>query len=118
MQRMIAAAAVALLVGGVGGYVLHGQGRITVLGSGIISCGKWLEYRREKSSAAINSVSWVNGYLTGLQDDSAGNYGLTDNQAGDLEGRSAWLDQYCQGHPIDDLKQASYQLYNALGAKR
>ena len=118
MQRMIAAAAVALLVGGVGGYVLHGQGILRTLGAGTISCGKWLEERREMSLIAAAAESWVNGYLTGIQDDSAGNYGLTDNQAGDLEGRSAWLDQYCQGHPIDGLKKASYQLYEALRAKR
>ena len=116
MRRMIAAAAVALLVGGVGGFVLHGQGDMTNLGAGTISCGKWLENRREKPTLASSSDSWVNGYLTGLQDGAR--VGLTDNQAGDLEGRSAWIDQYCQGHPIDGLKKASYQLYEALRAKR
>ena len=115
MRRMIAAAAVALLVGGVGGFVLHGQGdKIWVLGEGSFSCGKWLEERRAKSILEITSKAWVNGYLTGRQD--AG-LGLTAAQVGDFDGRSAWIDQYCQSHPIDDLKTASARLYRALVAK-
>ena len=115
MRRMIAAAAVALLVGCVGGFVLHGQGLITVLGPGTSSCGKWLENRREKPTLASSSDSWVNGYLTGRQE--AG-LDLTESQLGDLAGRSAWIDQYCQGHPIDDLTDASRALFRALMAKR
>ena len=111
MRRMIAAAVVALLVGCVGGFVLHGQGDMQILGAGNISCGKWLEYRPG------NALSpWVNGYLTGFQDGAR--VGLTDNQAGDLEGRSAWIDQYCQSHPIDTLRKASSELFDALRAKR
>jgi hypothetical protein len=111
MRRMIAAAAVALLVGGVGGYVLHGQGGLRVLGSGTISCGKWVEYRPDNAEQEEN---WVNGYLTGRQEDGPG---LTANQTGDLAGRNAWIDQYCQGHPIDSLLEASRALLRALRAK-
>ena len=115
MRRMIAAAAVALLVGGVGGYVLHGQGRITVLGSGIISCGKWLE-RRPADDKAGPEGNWVNGYLTGRQD--VASMRLTDSQTGDFAGRNAWIDQYCQSHPIDELLEASRALFQALRAKQ
>ena len=120
MRRMIAAAVVALLVGGVGGFVLHGQNQIRTLGSGTISCGKWLaDHGPERSSGHWQlEEDWVNGYLTGLQDDGTGKSALTDNQAGDLAGRSAWIDQYCQSHPIDNLLDAAYQLFKALRAKR
>lgn len=111
MRRMIAAAAVALLVGCAGGYVLHGQAVFWVLGSGTISCGKWLEYRHGDAGP---EESWVNGYLTGRQD---GGLGLTKSQVGDVPGRSAWIDQYCQSHPIDDLTDASRALLRALRAK-
>ena len=114
MQRMIAAAAVALLVGGVGGFVLHGQGLITVLGSGTISCGNWLEHRR--ADQAGPEGNWTNGYLTGRLDGAR--MGLTDSQTGDFAGRNAWIDQYCQSHPIDYLLDASRALYYALRAKR
>jgi hypothetical protein len=111
---MIAAAAVALLVGGVGGYVLHGQGRITVLGSGTISCGNWLELRRADQAGPVGN--WTNGYLTGRQDGAS--MRLTDSQTGDFAGRNAWIDQYCQSHPIDELLEASRALFQALRAKQ
>ena len=117
MRRMIAAAVVALLVGGVGGYVLHGQGKLQILGSGSFSCGRWLEDRRGTFSDWGFAAEWTNGYLTGLQDGSAGIFALTSNQTGDLAGNSAWIDQYCQSHPIDNLKAASFELFKALRVK-
>ena len=103
-------------LGGLGGYVLHGQGTTWILGSGTQSCGGWLEYRKDKDgSPSMLLQDWVNGYLTGAQNASGRN--LTERQSGDLAGRSAFIDLYCQSHPLDSVTRASAALYLALLAR-
>ena len=98
------AAAIALVtvfaLGGVGGYVLHGQGAISVLGSGTVSCGTWLSDRKEDRDLAIINTAWVHGYLTGAQDFDEEGEPLSKTQVRDLPGREAWLDNYCRANPL------------------
>ena len=106
----------ALGLGGLGGYVLHGQGGIQNLGSGgTVSCGRWLEEREAASPTDyfINS-QWVNGYLTGLQEYGAG---LTEQQVSDVAARSVWLDNYCQANPLDNLLAAARGLWLELSSR-
>ena len=117
-MRYAAAAVVIVVVfglGGLGGYVLHGQDTLRNLGVGGDSCGTWLADRRQDDGAAswaeIIKNSWVNGYLTGLQEYGLG---LSQSQARDLEGRAAWIDNYCQSNPLSNLRVAAWALYTAL----
>ena len=99
-------------LGGVGGYVLHGQGTLINLGEGTGSCGDWLADRRSASRTPESyQTAWVDGYLTGVQD---GSEGLTQNQTRDSDGRSAWIDNYCQANPLDNLLRAAWALYVEL----
>ena len=104
----------ALGLGGLGGYVLHGQGAIQVLGSGNNSCGMWVEHREADGYGELIQSSWVNGYLTGRQD---GSFGLTDQQTSDAAARSVWLDNYCQANPLDDLLAAARGLWHELASR-
>ena len=99
-------------LGGLGGYVLHGQVDIQTMGSGGVSCGKWLaDGRLQDRSLSDMERAWVNGYLTGRQEEGRN---LTEIQAGDLEGRSAWVDNYCEANPLNDLILAARALYHEL----
>jgi hypothetical protein len=97
----------ALGLGGLGGYVLHGQGTMRVLGSGTSSCGTWLADRSDPFDS-----NWVNGYLTGYQDGGA--VSLTERQTSDVAARSGWIDNYCQANPLNDLTDAIKYLPRAF----
>ena len=113
-MRYAAAAAIIVAVfslGGFGGYVLHGQGKIRTLGSGNVSCGRWLADKGPKSILSNSQKDWINGYLTGAQDEGEP---LSESQSRDLEGRAAWIDTYCQSNPPSSLLVAARALYREL----
>ena len=108
----------ALGLGGLGGYVLHGQGGIQVLGAGNSSCGTWLDNREADDDDPWETIidsQWVNGYLTGRQDGEAS--GLTEQQTSDAAARNIWLDNYCQANPLDDLTDAARGLWHELASR-
>jgi hypothetical protein len=86
------------------------------LGPGNMSCGTWAEYRRDGGMPAIAVQDWVAGYLTAYNEWVApdGNIsGGTDN-----DGLAAWIDNYCQLHPLDNVAQAASALVAALKARK
>ena len=114
-MRYAAAATIIVTVfalGGLGGYVLHGQDQIRAFGAGFNSCGTWLTYRRadDPTDSFIQS-QWVNGYLTGAQDQ--GEESLNESDV-DVEGRNGWIDNYCEANPLDNLVLAARALYFEL----
>ncbi len=83
----------------------------TVRGFGGISCGRWTADRREAGLPAIADQNWVLGFVTGYDAfEGNGDVGRdVDNDA-----LAAWLDTYCQAHPLDNLATASQRLVEAL----
>jgi hypothetical protein len=88
---------------------------VQVLGAGSQSCGQWVEERGTDSYAELVHTSWVTGYLTGYQD--GGPVSLTDQQTSDNAARSAWLDNYCQANPLDNLLAATRGLWDELASR-
>jgi hypothetical protein len=86
--------------------------QVMVLGHGTLSCGVWLNERRNRTPRADAMTTWANGFLTGLQTTSP--RAIPSQQARDREGRDAWLDQYCQTHPLDTWSVAVLQLFFVL----
>ena len=89
-----------------------------LIGSGNESCGAWTQDRRDKVSNA--QESWVAGFISGVnvvyavRSPGAGNLG----QKTDFYGLMAWIDSYCQAHPLDVLASASIYLVGELGKDR
>ena len=81
-----------------------------VLGHGTLSCGVWLNERRNRTPRADAMTTWANGFLSGMQSTQA----IQSDQARDMEGRNAWLDQYCHTHPLDTWYVAVSQLFSVL----
>ena len=73
---------------------------VTIMGSGAkVSCGVWLEARRDLRDRVGNTYGlqgWALGYMSG-----AASYGSVGDILGntDLNGVSYWLDNYCNSHP-------------------
>jgi hypothetical protein len=79
----------------------------TVLGAGAVSCGTWLEHRRDDHDSEF-LVSWVLGYISALNQTISYSHNLT--RGTDTGGITAWVDNYCATHPLDSLAAASTQL--------
>lgn len=85
----------------------------TIKGGGAASCGAWTEARRLRAIAGQGEhflyESWVLGFLSGIgfvgEDNDDPLHGL------DYQGVLAWIDNYCQAHPIDNVSHAAIAFY-------
>jgi hypothetical protein len=92
---------------------------VTVLGYGNKSCGAWIEARRASNANADIFQSWVAGFLSGANSviNSSPAVGIDTlkeaSAQGDARGLWAWIDNYCQAHPLNSLATAA----DALGGE-
>jgi hypothetical protein len=92
-------------------------GTVNILGVGNESCGVWPQHRNVPSYAEAAQLSWVAGYVTGFNNYASNQSG--DVSAGiDCDGQVAWIDSYCQTHPLDSLFQATSALIRELEKRR
>jgi hypothetical protein len=77
-----------------------------MIGAGMDSCGTWTADRRNpRSSDAQQDQQWVLGFLSGIG--YQGDINLNPLNGMDANGVLAWIDNYCQAHPIDKIKEAA-----------
>jgi hypothetical protein len=89
-----------------------------VLGIGNRSCGSWTQARHSVGMLADVYEGWVAGFLSGSNSILANSDAHIDvlEQAKaetDAQGLWAWIDNYCQTHPLDAVAQAA----DALGGE-
>lgn len=84
-------------------------------GVGNESCGRWTEDKKADGPGRWQKKQWVAGYMTA--------YSLwVENGSGpvtesDAYGAVAWIDNYCQETPLDDLADAAEKMIYAIKAK-
>jgi hypothetical protein len=78
-----------------------------------VSCGTWTKIRG--SNQARPAEQWVAGYLSGVNMTSDKRDILGDT---DGDGVMAWLDNYCQAHPLDKIIKATGSLVKYLRAAK
>jgi hypothetical protein len=89
-------------------------------GSGAFSCGSWTAYRHEYRQSGLvtqgsqseqQAAAWVLGFLSGI---GAVHQNGDDPLDGvDGEGVWAWIDNYCQAHPVENIGLAAAAFYHA-----
>jgi hypothetical protein len=89
-----------------------GASAYTVLGSGVSSCGTWLQTRRSGPGASIDLRSWVLGYAT------RANYDESVTTKIDSEGLWAWIDNYCRANPLKQIVDAAEGLAAELQKRK
>ena len=101
-RRLMRIVLACLVVGSlIGGRVQAQATGYSAAGLGGLSCGSWTVARRDE--IASPHQQWVLGFLSGL-----GSAGPRDPLQGmDAQGVWAWIDNYCQSHPIDRLTKAA-----------
>jgi hypothetical protein len=91
----------------------------TVLAFGNLSCGNYLSHRQSEADGDLISdamFAWLMGYLTAYNDYGPGDGNITGNT--DSSGVQAWLDSYCQAHPLDRLVAAAQALVAELKSRK
>jgi hypothetical protein len=74
-------------------------GNYQVLGSGALSCGSWTAERKKGSDIAAAKKILVTGYISAYNRWVHPGYDVTEGT--DNDGVYAWIDYYCQAHPLD-----------------
>ena len=115
MKRAALTAILALLLP-TAAHAADAQGHYNSLGLGTLSCGKWTEDRQAKNGLADAEFAWVTGYLTAFNRMMALD-GNVSSQT-DSAGMEAWIDGYCQAHPLDDLETATAALIKELNNQK
>ena len=89
----------------------------TIVGPGASSCINWTDARKVDGRLAGEYVSWVKGFLSGI---NITNYYSTDilEDSGDLEEYFAWLDHYCRQNPREPIATAADNLMHDLTARK
>ncbi len=87
-------------------------GQYTVYGTGTTSCGRWLSEHRSTDDASIlafSQTNWVLGFVSG-----AGWTGSKEIRLTDVDAMRAWMTQYCEKNPLDDLSTGAENLVQTL----
>ena len=80
------------------------------IGRGNGSCGAWTTTRRAQQAQGYEQ--WILGFLSGVGWQGAQS-GINPLNGLDANGVWAWLDNYCQVHPLDPLVEAAAALARA-----
>ena len=87
-------------------------GVYAVRGSGMASCGKWVQNRRERGAPYYEEAGWLAGYVTAV---NAYEWPERDIAQGlHADGIEGWIDTYCSAHPTDSLAVAAHALIAEL----
>lgn len=82
-------------------------------GIGMKSCGAWQQERKSGSGDWYQMGQWVLGYVTAY-----GYYGTYDLRDVDAQAMFAWIDNYCQQNPLEDIEAAAQKLIDTLKTKK
>ncbi len=105
MKKLITMVALALVVTGA-------RGDYSVKGEGNYSCPEYVSAKRSNSAKLYSSISWVQGFITGVNYLRARATDSPSFIARDLPAASIarWLENHCQENLADDLADAAEAL--------
>jgi hypothetical protein len=111
MRALIAIAAMFLI--GAGATTMAHVDGVTTYGTGLKSCGAYLEAHDQQGADEVAFVDWLSGYVSGVNATS----NRTNNILADSNLKEAvyWVGRYCRGHTIDTFAVASFALL--MGAR-
>jgi len=88
----------------------------TVKGEGAFSCPEYVDAKRSNSAKLYSSISWVQGFITGVNYQRSLSKDSNSAIAQDLAPTSMvlWIDDYCRENLVDDLADAAAALVKGL----
>ena len=90
-----------------------------IRGEGNFVCPDYVAARQTNSAKLYSSISWVQGFITGVNYQNALPAGSDSFIGQDLSAASlvSWLENYCRANPQDYLADAAEALIVELKAK-
>jgi hypothetical protein len=88
----------------------NAQQPASVLGYGSTTCGTWIVERRAGTDSPVALHAWITGYLSGAALPESLSL-LERNDEAIIDG---WIDNYCYGHPLASLSEATAALAKEL----
>src|SRR6187399_581653 len=87
----------------------------TVYGFGTSSCNTWRQDKSRNDRAYAADKAWATGYVSGAgYAVSLGSDGQRKLKTTDSAGIVAFIDTYCQGHPLEAISEAAQALIQDL----
>lgn len=81
---------------------------------GMISCGRWINDKKNDELSRITAERWIIGYLSGLAAGTEKNIlEGTDNDSIIL-----WIDNYCSANPLKDIGHGSNEIFFELARQK
>jgi hypothetical protein len=113
-MRLWMVAPLVLIISGCG-YAAKAESTRLVLGEGGgSSFGVWTQERRAPTPKVGRLAQWVAGYLSGVNTERTSSDFLVGT---DFDGLMAWVDNYCQSHPLDAVGVAAAKLVIELRSR-
>ena len=81
-----------------------------ILGAGASSCGTWTQDRHDNQWG--EDLEWVLGFMSAYNDYASADHQMTKGT--DSAGVAAWMDNYCQAHPLDTIADGTPPLIHVL----
>lgn len=79
-----------------------------------LSCGKWLEVRKQSNQKSWDAESWLTGYVSGLAVGSKRDFLRRTDEASILY----WIDKYCRESPLSSPTAAVKALSDEIQRKK
>ena len=86
---------------------------VMIVGPGADSCGRWTQARRAGDGSDTLYLSWLAGYLSGVNQWGAGDV-LAGRRVTDA---AFWVDNYCRDNPMVTIKRAGDSLVAHLRSR-
>jgi len=89
-----------------------------VRGEGNFSCPEYVSAKRSNTAKLYSSISWVQGFITGVNYQRAEAGSPDSFVARDLPAASVarWLENHCEENVADDLADAAKALVEKMGS--
>jgi hypothetical protein len=98
------AAIVSMFLMGAGAATAARATAVTTYGTGLQSCGAYLNDREQQNADEVAFVDWLSGYLSGVNATSSHTNNILGNT--NLKVAVDWLGNYCRAHPLTTVAEA------------
>jgi hypothetical protein len=95
-----------------------------IIGIGAESCGTWTKERAKGGLNSAQAGQWMLGYITAFNALGPRPSNFDHQEAFDIaegingDGIKAWIDNWCQAHPLDDINASAIALIQKLRKRK
>ena len=112
-ERLLFAVITCIFFGGAA-FAQENQGKNTVAGAGTVLCGEALEQIEQGAPLDTLYISWMQGFLSGINFALQGQSGNTLDLSSGHESHFRWVRNWCEENALDSFNLAVRALFVEL----